>query len=74
MECKLINPLPLFLFFVLLTIALLFAKIIRKSIDFIKNTLSNLAKEAGLSINWNKIKAYFSKNTPNKKLGKLVMI
>lgn len=41
-----------------------FCKNNKKSIDFIKNTLSNFAEEAGLSINWNKTKAYFSKKIP----------
>lgn len=44
---------------------IIFCRSNNKSIEFIKNTMGKFEEEAGLSINWNKTKAYFSKNTPN---------
>lgn len=47
---------------------IIFGKNNPKSITFIKETLNNFAEEAGLHINWNKTKTYFSKNTPHHKI------
>lgn len=40
---------------------IIFCKNNEKSVNFIKHTLGTFAEEAGLQINWNKSKAYFSK-------------
>lgn len=47
---------------------IIFCKNNKKSLDFLRNTIAKFEKEAGLGINWNKTKAYFSKNTPKQKI------
>lgn len=47
---------------------IIFYKTNDKSINFFQNTLQCFAEEAGLNINWNKTKAFFSKNITKKRI------
>lgn len=42
---------------------IIFCKTNAKSINYVNDTLNLFAKEAGLNINWEKTKDFFSKNT-----------